>query len=50
MVDFVKLFQMEDLVANNAGDGEIQVLECISGYGEVSFSIFCSPRINGIVS
>ncbi|WZZ84220.1 hypothetical protein YC2023_104792 [Brassica napus] len=41
--------KMEDLVANNAGDGEIQVLECISGYGEVSFSIFCSPRINGIV-
>ncbi|KAL0654744.1 LOW QUALITY PROTEIN: hypothetical protein Bca4012_097435 [Brassica carinata] len=30
--------KMEDLVANNAGDGEIQVLECISGYGEVVVS------------
>lgn len=27
VVDFLKLFQMEDLVANNAGDDEIQVLD-----------------------
>ncbi|WZZ19713.1 hypothetical protein YC2023_112802 [Brassica napus] len=30
--------KMEDLVANNAGDGEIQVLECISCYSEVVVS------------
>lgn len=29
VVDFVELFQMEDLVANNAGDGEIQVLDFV---------------------